>query len=222
MKACLLVGSPRLGKSASEALGADLLARLGTRGVETGKYYVYRARRTEERMGALVAAVAQADLVILAAPLYVDCLPAPVIPLLETLAERLDAYARPEGQRFVAIANAGFPEAHHNDLALAIYRQFARQTGLTWAGGMALGAGEPLKGKPLVESGGMARKAIAAFDLAAKALAQGDAVPQAAIDLLAEPTMPAWLYRLAGGLGWWLQARPHGAQWKLRKRVWER
>ena len=221
MRALLLVGSPRKANSVSQTLGAYLLDQLETRGVETEKLYVHPALKSVEKLDALVAAVAGADLVILAAPLYVDSLPAPVIELLETLAGRLDQYDRADGQQFLAISNCGFPEAHHNDLALAIYRQFARQAGFAWAGGMALGAGESLKGRPLAESGGMVRHVAAAFDLAALALAERKPVPQEAQDLIARPLIPGWLYRIVGNLGWRAQARQHGTQRKLRARVWE-
>lgn len=194
--------------------------QLETRGVETENLYVYPALRSPDRLEALIAAVVRADLVILATPLYVDSLPSAVIEILEILACRLAGYERPTGQQFLAIVNSGFPEAHHNNLALAICRRFARETGFVWAGGMALGAGEAIKGKPLAESGGMARQVLVALDLAAGALAEGNPIPQEAEELMARPLMPAWIYRKMGHLGWWLQAREHGAQWKLRQRVW--
>jgi len=219
MKALLLIGSPRLGKSASETLGGYLLEQLAVRGAETEKHYIYPALKSEDKLGALISAVAQADLIILAAPLYVDSLPAAVIRFLETLARRLEEYKRPGRQQFLAISNCGFPEAHHNDVALAIYRRFAHETGFDWAGGMARGAGEAIKGKPQVESGGMARNVIAALDLAAAALIEGKPVPQEAQNLIAQPLMPAWLYRIVGNLGWYMQAREHGTIWKLRRRV---
>ena len=221
MKALLLVGSPRKGKSASETLGAYLLGQLETRGVETEKAYVYPALKSAEKLDTLTAAVAGADLVILSAPLYVDSLPAAVTKLLEALASDLDQYERPDGQQFLAISNCGFPEAQHNDVALAISRRFAQETGFVWAGGMALGAGEAVKGRSLAESGGMTRNVVAALDLAASALAEGKRVPQEAQDLIAQPLMPAWLYRTMGNLGWRIQARRHGTQRQLRKQVWQ-
>jgi len=222
MKVLLMVGSPRKGKSASVTLGAYLLEKLAAQGAEIDTMYVYSALNSAEKLEALVAAVAQSELVILAAPLYVDTLPAQVTKLLELLVPRLAQGPRPEGQQFMAISNCGFPEAHHNQIALAIYQQFARETGFEWAGGLALGAGEALRGKPLAQSGGMARNVTAALDLAAAALAKRQAAPAEAVELMAKSLMPAWIYRAAGGLGWWIQARPLGTLGKLRTRVWER
>jgi hypothetical protein len=219
MKALLLVGSPRKGKSASETLGAYLMGRLETHEVETQKLYVYPALRSETKMDSLVAAAAAADLVIISAPLYVDSLPAAVTELLEVLHRRLDDHARPAEQRLVAISNSGFPEAEQNEIALRIYRSFAHQAGFSWAGGLALGAGEAIKGKPLHESGGMAQNVIAALDLAAEALSAGKAVPQEAVDLMAEPLVPAWMYRMMGNLGWRFQAFQRGTWRQLRAQV---
>ncbi|MGD9029849.1 MAG: NAD(P)H-dependent oxidoreductase [Anaerolineae bacterium] len=221
MKALLLVGSPRRGRSASEALGAYLLDRLEAHGLEVQKLYVYPALRSETRMDALIAAAAEADLLIFSAPLYWDSLPAAVTKLLEILHQRLDDHVRPAEQRLVAISNCGFPEAQQNAIALRIYRCFGRQTGFTWAGGLALGGGEPIKGKPLAESGGMVRNVIVALDQAGEALGKGEPIPQEAVDLMAEPLMPAWMYRTMGNLGWNLQAVENGTWRQLRSEVWK-
>jgi hypothetical protein len=189
--------------------------------LDTEKLYVYPALRSKTRLTTLITAAAEADLVIISAPLCVDALPAAVTELLEILHRQLDDHARPAEHRLVAISNCGFPEAEQNEIALRIYRCFARQAGFKWAGGLALGGGEPIKGKPLGESRGIVRNVIAALDLAAEALAEGDPVPQEAVDLMAEPLIPASMYRTMGNLGWHLQALQQGTWRQLRARVWE-
>ena len=221
MRALLLVGSPRMAKSTSETLGGYLLNRLQAQGVETEKLYVQRSLKSTEKQDALVAAVAQADLVVLAAPLYVDSLPAPVIRVLEVLAQRLNEHSRRQGQRLLAISNSGFPEAHHSDTALAIYKRFAHEAGFAWAGGLALGAGEPVKNQSLADGRGLVRNVTKALDMAAAALARDELLPREAEDLMRQPLMPAGMYRTMGNLGWRLQARQHGVQRKLRQRVWK-
>src|SRR3972149_2310639 len=107
---------------------------------------------------------------MLAFPLYIDSLPAPVIAALEKIASH--RAGKPVQQSFAAIANCGFPEANHNDTALAICAQFARQTELTWLGSLALGGGEGLvHGVPLNEMDGRALPLKNSLDLAAEALA---------------------------------------------------
>jgi multimeric flavodoxin WrbA len=216
-RAVLLVGSPRTRKSTSASLGGYLFEQLQAHGVETQTIQIYTSLNLQERMQALYEAIDNADLVVLAFPLYVDSLPAPVIAALEKItAHRKDKNTTPI--RFSAIANCGFPEANHNDTALAIASEFAHQNGLTWTGGLALGAGEGIvHGTPLNELDGRAIPIKKALDLAAEALANGQTIPQSARDLLAKPVIPNWMYILMGKYGWEQQAKGYGVK-KIMKR----
>ena len=172
-RALLLVGSPRTRKSSSNSLGSYLFEQLHAQSIQTETIYLHTVLRSPEKMKALHEAVDAADLVLLAFPLYVDSLPAPVIEALERIG------AHREGQTthklFAAIANCGFPEAQHNATALAICETFARQAGFAWAGGLALGAGEGLvHGAPLNEVGGPAVPIKKALEMAAASLAIGE------------------------------------------------
>lgn len=218
-KALLLIGSAKpAGQSTSEALGNYLLAQLRKEGFTPATSYLSRALRTPERRQELFTAVDQADLLLLAFPLYVDSLPYLVINALELIAAHRQTQPTPTPTRFIAIANCGFPEAHQNESALAMCQEFARQVGFVWAGGLALGQGGSLAGRPLAEVGGMARNVISALDLTASALAQGQPLPPDAVVLMAKPLMPAFFYRLMGNLGWHLQARKQGALGQLQAR----
>ena len=87
------------------------------------------------------------------------------------------------------------------------------QAGFDWAGALSLGAGEGLvHGAPLAEAGGPAIPIRNALDVAAAALLQGDGIPQSAVDMLARPIIPGWLYRLMGIYGWRQQAKEYGVQ----------
>ena len=220
-RAVLLVGSPRTKKSSSQSLGGYLFDQMAARGVQVETFYTHTSINSAERMQALLAAVDSADLLLLAFPLYVDSLPAPTIAVLERIADRRRGKPR-TGQRFAAMANCGFPEAAHNRTALAICAAFARQVGFDWAGSLALGAGEGLvHGEPLAEAGGPAALFRQALDLAAEALAQGAPVPQQAVDLLAKPVVPPWMYRAMGWIGWRQQAKEYGVQKQLRRQAYQ-
>ena len=216
----LLVGSAKRPHSNSESLGDYLCQRLAERGFETETQRLYRALRSEEGIEALLAATDRADLIVLAAPLYVDCLPALVIQALERIAAHCQGRAE-KAQRLVALLNCGFPEAAHNDTALAICRQFAREAGFEWAGGLSLGGGQAIGERPLVELGGMMRHAVQALDLTAEALAAGQPIPSEAVEEMAKPFIPAWTYTVMGGLGWRQQAKKHGAQKALHARPYQ-
>lgn len=217
-RALLLVGSPRTRKSTSNSLGGYLFEQLGARDVQTETIYIHTSLRSPERMQALFKAVVAADLVLLAFPLYVDSLPAPLIEALERIAAQRAGQERTHPQRLAVIVNCGFPEAHHNDPALAICATFAQQAGFDWAGSLALGAGEGIvHGAPLSELGGQAYSLKQALDMAAEALLVGKSIPQAAVDLMARPVIPGWLYRAIGVFGWREQARRFGAQKTLKR-----
>jgi multimeric flavodoxin WrbA len=215
-RAVLLVGSPRTKKSSSASLGGYLFEQLNAHGVETETIQIYTSINSQERMQAMYEAIDNTDLVVLAFPLYVDSIPAPVISALEKIAAHRTGNRSPI--RFSAIANCGFPEANHNDTALAICSEFSHQSGLTWMGSLSLGAGEGIvHGTPLNELDGRAIPLKQSLNIAAEALAKGQPIPQSARDLLAKPVIPNWMYISMGSFGWNQQAKVYGVQ-KIIKR----
>lgn len=214
--AALLIGSPRGEESTSHSLGDYLLRELQRRGMQVENYLIYANLNSPERLERLFTAVDWADLVILAAPVYIDSLPAPTIDLLERIAAR--RAGKSTAQRFVAISNCGFPESFQTKTALAICACFARESGFQWAGGLGLGGGDSLHGKSLDALGRQARPIRQALAQAAEALAAGEAVPQSAQDLLTRQQAPIWAYRLFGNFGWGAWARQYGTQKHLRDR----
>lgn len=217
-RALLLIGSPRTRKSTTNSLGGYLFEGLNARGIQTDTTFIHTTIRSKERMETMLDAIDAADLVVLAFPLYVDSLPAPVMEALERIAARRAKSHRSRQQLFAAISNCGFPEPDHNATALAICTNFARLTGFEWAGSLALGAGEGIvHGTPLNEMDGRAIPLKKALDLAAEALAQGLAIPDEAQALLAKPFIPGWLYRWMGAYGWKQQAKKYGADKHLKR-----
>jgi multimeric flavodoxin WrbA len=215
--ALLLVGSPRGSASVSASLAAHLGLLLAERGLLVATESV-NAR--DPRTGLEIhdpGGLRQADLLVLTTPLYVDSLPAPVTAFLETLASQR-ALASPSRARFLAIVNCGFPEAVHNDTALAICRQFASEASLDWVGGLGLGAGGMFAGKPLAQLGGRARNLTQALSLTADALAEGRVVPEEARRLVAKLPIPRWLYRFFGDWGFRQEAKKHGVRARIGAR----
>ena len=215
-KALLIVGSPKTkSPSASGILGDYLLQRLGQQGWQTESLTLKASLRYQSGQQELISAVDCADLLLLAFPLYVDSLPFLVTKALEQIALHREAVQNRRSQRLVAIVNNGFPEATQNDLALAICQSFARRSGIEWAGGLAMGAGEALGGgQPLtapVRSGLPVNHVIGALDLAAAALAKGQPVPSEAKRMIARvpiPFLPVSLWRylfLKMGNRYWRQ-----------------
>ena len=141
---------------------------------------------------------------------------------MERIAAHRQAQPSPAPASFLAIANCGFPEAAHNAAALAICEQFAEAAGFGWAGGLALGEGGAISGRPLAEVSGMARNVVAALDLVATALAAGDPRQKKRSRSWRGPFIPATAYMLMGDLGWLMQARKNRALTRLGARPFQR
>jgi multimeric flavodoxin WrbA len=220
-KAVLLVGSPRVAKSSSLQLGGYLHEQLGAAGIETETFQIYTTLRSSQKMTRMLQAVNEADLVTLACPLYVDSLPAPVTEALERIAAH--RAGQPTRGRLAVMINCGFPEADHNQTAIAICADFARQAGFEWAGALSLGGGQGLvNGMPLQELGGRASNVRLALEQTAVALAQGQSVPDEAARRMARPFIPPFLYLMMGGFGWKAAAKQYGVEKQLKARPYER
>jgi len=212
----LLVGSPKGSSSTSNSLGDSLISRLEQLGLTVGKEYIYKLVRKEEGQMKLLTKVEEADLIILAFPLYVDCLPAGVIKALELIADHRKSKRDRKKQGFAIIINCGFPETQHNNTAVVICKIFSREVGFEWRGALSLGMGGSIGGRSLEQRGGMVRNVIKGFDLAAQALAEGKDISEEASELVGKRFMPITLYTKMGNLGWKLEAKKYGARKKIK------
>ncbi len=219
-RAVLLVGSARpSGSSTSEALGRALLQRLEARGFESDTFLVARTR-SAEALAQLTAAIAAADVFVLASPVYVDSLPHLVTAALEHLARERAAPGTPPC-RFVALLNCGFPEVVHTRVAQEICRLFASAAGMICAGTLGLGGGGALDGRGPDRLGWFARHVTQALDLTADALKAGRLVPTKAVELMARPLIPARGYTFIADMQWRRVARRHGVEELLRARPYQ-
>ncbi len=210
-RALLLVGSPKGKKSTSQALGGYLFDQLDNYGIQTETIHLYPALGTAEGRQSLLAAVDSHDLIVLASPLYIDCLPGPVTHALELIAAH--CAEEPDQHAFTAIINSGFPEAKQNETALAICAAFTRRAGFIWAGGLALGGGAGVvNGTPLIKLGWRASSIRIALELAARSLAAGMPIPDNAIALMGKRRIPNWLLFGLSSISWKAQSRRYGAE----------
>jgi multimeric flavodoxin WrbA len=208
-KVLLLNGSPRMAKSSSASLGGYLLDRLATVGIETETIHIYSVLHEEGKRRALLDAIDRADLCILAFPLYIDSIPAPVLTLMHAIRER--RVGKPMHGAFAAISNCGFIESAQNEHALASCAVFARAAGFRWMGSIAIGGGEGLvQQKSLSEQGGPLIPYKKALDRVADAFSAGKPVPDEARQQLGKSFIPAWIYRFVGSRNWKKKARLNG------------
>jgi hypothetical protein len=214
----LLVGSPRGMASVSHSLGNHVLSLLEERGLATKKLLVYPALADEKKLAELLAAVDSCSLLVLAFPLYVDQLPAPVIDLLRLIAERRQEHRAGSTQSLTAIVNCGFPETLHCSPASEIMRIFAKQAGFLFLGCLALGMGGAIGNRELAMVGAMVRRQVKALSQAAPHLATEKEIPSAVIELMGKALMPRWFYNLACDWGWKRAARKNRASRPLNDR----
>lgn len=219
-KVLLLVGSPKA-QNTSASLGNHLLELLQQRGLSTCTLNILSTLRKADGTRALLSATDGADIIVLAFPLYVDSLPSPLICALELLAEHRRRMESPPRQRLLAISNCGFPEARHNDTALAQCRIFCRDAGIEWIGGLGLGGGGMIGGLPLAKRGCAVRSVRASLELAASALTTDTPLSEKAVSLMARPLIPVWLYMLIGHSGWKREAKKLGVLKKIDARPYQ-
>jgi len=202
----LLVGSPRGKKSTSLSLGKYLCDKLEEAGLSIQYGFINRLMMRKEKQDEFIAMVNDAYLIILSFPLYVDCLPAPVIKAMELLYENKEKLVNYEEKKFLAICNCGFPEASQIDLALEICKNFSKTMNFQWRGGIKLGGGEAIHGRNIIKMGRMVRHQKQGLDLAADALLIDKPIPKEAIKLISKPIIPARMYITLGNLGWRMRA----------------
>jgi hypothetical protein len=218
MNTLLLIGSPKPGTSASRSFGEALVGRLAARGAETRVARITPTFRSSSAMDDRIADIGWADLVVLSFPVYVDSLPAPAMRLLETWARRAGTPGTSTGRRvrLAVLVQCGFPEVQHCAAAIEVCQEFCRQTGVGWAGALAVGTGGALSGRTIERS--PLAKVAPALDEAAGALAAVGEIPVNASRAFGRQFAPTWTYTLLGGLGWWWLARKRGGREPLRLR----
>jgi len=219
-KALLLCGSPKPGPSTSRSLLDYLAHELQGQGLEVQVFNLNRVNRDDSLMEKILGETDRSDIIVAAFPLYVDGLPSPTLYALERIADHRRAKVVGDGKGFAAISNCGFPEATQNQTVLATCKEFAREAGFTWLGGLALGGGGAIAGRPLESIGGMVRNMRKALDGMAEALARGEKIPAESMRLMAKPLVPIWLYRLFGNRGWKKQMKENKVGVKIGHRAY--
>ncbi|NIM90152.1 MAG: hypothetical protein GTO17_04310 [Candidatus Aminicenantes bacterium] len=219
----LLVGSPRGKRSTSTAVGSYVLNLLKQKGLEPlASLWIGHILKSPEKIDEFLKAVEAADMIILAAPLYDDCQPYIVIKAMELLAahqrEQSTTQKRHDGKLFSVIVNCAFPEEHHPETVLRIYRRFAKDMGFLWGGSLAIRAGEALQGrqgKTLDDIGSMAKKVKEALVRMADSLSKGSPSADETLSVIPESFSHGPLSFL-GSFFIWLNNRGWAKQAKKR------
>jgi len=199
-KAVLLIGSPRGDKSTSKSLGSYLMSRLEEKGWQTTTHMVGRTVESVADFEGMFNDLEDAQLVVLATPLYVDSPPSPVVQFMELYGMRQQGVSGPR-PRMCLIINCGFPE-DQNQVGVQIVRHFAADNGMEWAGTLSMGQGGAIWGEGLDALGGRTRRIRSSLDQAASALVERKAIPIQVERTFSKGIIPAFLYRHMANKGW--------------------
>ena len=208
----LLSGSPKGTGSTSYAFLKYLQTRLTENEIESEIVILHHLLRKPEELEKFLSSINEVDYLILAAPLYIDTLPAHVLEVMSQIANYRKAGPCKKNPKFIGIVNSGFPEAHQNNLALDILNRFVSEADFVWMGGIPYGGGAMIGGTPLNESGRRSRYARITMDYLAKSLIAGKGVPEEAIKNASKMIIPTWVFFRFSKFGWKRRAKAYAAQ----------
>ena len=223
-KAIFLIGSPKNKNSSSASLGGYLLKKIEEYEIEVETVHIHSEISTEVKTIKFFEKLQESDYIILAAPLYVDTLPAKVIKALNLIVKNKDKInndlsGSKNAKSLTVIVNCGFPEAEQNKIALRVYEEFAKEADFKYLGGIAVGMGGAVSGKSLSEMGGMVNDIIQGLDQAAEDILKNKKLSTYVIEKTSNPMVSQkWLYTLIGDFSWKFQALKNGVYLKMNDR----
>lgn len=187
----ILVGSPKKQSSATSSIASFLQKEFDKKAIRTKIINIHTALSSKEKELSLLEGLKDADTIIFATPLYVDCLPGKVIQCLELLSSKKDTLFQSAKPKLAAISVCGFPESSHNQTALSIYKIFAKEIGFQWLGGLGIGMGEAIKELEEPKYAFITKTVMKALTISAENLSLNKSIPEEAQKMLASPMMPA-------------------------------
>jgi hypothetical protein len=162
-KLLLFCGSPR--KKGTSYSFARTIGKLAVdRGCQTEIHFICDYFSGVKNPAELKTLVAGCGIIGLAAPLYVDTWPAPVIWWMEKLAAEMKPELR--DKRFFALAQNGFPDITLFQPMMETSRLFAEAVGLKYLGGLGYGGGAIIDGTLLENLGKKGEKITSGFRMA--------------------------------------------------------
>jgi hypothetical protein len=221
----LLIGSPKRSASTSESLGSYLEQGLRSKGLTVNKLHLKKVMGVNNSTQEVLAAIDDSETIIFAVPLYVDTMPAHVTRMMEAMHEHHRQGGSNKNKKLLAIVNCGMPDPMHNSTAIGIFHRFADLSGFEWAGGLSLGGGSIIDGKPLGTLGNDVKSVKRSLDLTASALADGKPVPEEALKLMSQPLIPPFIPKIIvawiGNMGFKKTAKENGVLNKFLDRPYE-
>ncbi len=147
MKLIVFNGSPRLESSNTKVLLEHFLK--GFMKTEGHSYEVIYLNRLKDSHK-FIKYFQEADQVLLAFPLYYDCMPC----MVKTFIESLEPLCARKGNPSIGfIVQSGFPEAFHSHAVEQYLEKLARRLGCKYTGTIIKGGAESIRYKPALARG---------------------------------------------------------------------
>jgi NAD(P)H-dependent FMN reductase len=220
MKFILLNGSPKPGRSNSGSILdhiEDLLKEKDAVVVKKRfRDIIDDGSKTEE----LIRNISDADVLIIAFPLYVDSLPYVTTRALDIIHSRKKDLKSKE-RLLLTIGNCGFPEPEHLRLASRMLKVFSDRMGFRWLGAIKIGGGGGIGERSLKEAGGSFKRATASIEQALSSILEGNSIPEKVFETFETPMIPPFIYRSFGNMGWHLQKRQRKTERSLKSRPYD-
>lgn len=209
-----IIGSPRGTRSTSNSI-VDRMETILSERFQIEKQYV-KGNMTDSEEGDFLIKAYDTDVIIISSPLYVDCLPAPLLQLMEAVDQNVFRSLH-RNTKLLAIINCGFPESRHNDVAIEICRNFAHKTGMIWCGGAGIGAGASIDGR-ILNPLGPEKNIVQGLDMMATSLLNDEEIKPEALELISKQMFPSMLYTTIANQMWKSRAKKAGVRTSLKFR----
>ena len=200
MKTLLISGSPRMSKSTSVYLLNAIEDKLG----ENNETILFELSKNVDNKVTkkIVENLSDTDNIVIAYPLYVDCLPSHLLSALKYIEKNIKS--RENNMHVYQIVNNGFYDAQQNSIAIDILSQWCRKCRMKKGVALAVGAGEMAQQSPLGH--GTSTNLGRAVDV----LVQDIMNKNSKDTVYVEPNFPRFLYKMAAHMGWRKLAKANG------------
>jgi NAD(P)H-dependent FMN reductase len=207
-KLVMIIGSPRLKHSTSYAIADYLKNGLSKQGWTVDILFAHQAITNETTMEELLIKTDQTDIIGIIFPLYVDSIPGPLIQVLETMSEHM---TKKTDQKIFTIVNSGFPEPHQSQLAVDMIENFSKECQDTFIGGLTIGAGGVIGGKPIEQIKHRSKRLMTALHLTIQDLVETQTISERAVQILSKPIFPKILYNIFANISWAKRSKKYGS-----------
>ena len=211
---CFINGSPRKERSGSSYLLSELVNLLDSN-INTKEYYIDNLMKDKT----LLEEVISYDKIIFASPLYVDCFPSNMLEFM-TIFEDFIKNKNNSKIDMYCLVNCGFLEGTQNRTAINIMKNYCMRLNFHWRFGLGIGGGEFMSGSRNMPLNSRIKKPVYNAFLALKKDIENTS--NTPIDnILVNPKMPKFIYKLAGNISWKSMAKKNNLKVKdLYKQIY--